>query len=167
MLGFLFNKVAGPKVSTFLKIDSNTGVSCGYYKIFRNSFLIQRLQWLLLTVLPQYSKVSWKRVLWFRSSTCFQIRSKTSQNVAQIILYYHVTNNFFLAWTDCSPRAFDFRICFGKTLIASDFDKKTYTKRCTSNYVISRVKSLSSSALCSWSGALNFTVWFGKRKNVL
>ena len=35
---------------------------------------------------------------------------------------------------------FDFKICFGKTLIASDLDKKTYIKRCTSNYVISRVK---------------------------
>ena len=71
-------------------------------------------------------------------------------------------NSFFFAWIDWS-HAFNFRICFGKTLIASDFDKKTYTKRCTSNYVISRVKRLSSPALCGWSGAFNFRVWFGKR----
>ena len=35
---------------------------------------------------------------------------------------------------------------------------KTYTKPCTSIYVISHVKRPSSSALCSWSGAFNFTV---------
>ena len=32
-------------------------------------------------------------------------------------------NNFLLAWIDWSC-AFDFRICFGKTLTASNFDKK-------------------------------------------
>ena len=31
--------------------------------------------------------------------------------------------NFLLAWFDCS-RPFDSRICFGKTLIAFDFDEK-------------------------------------------
>ena len=75
-------------------------------------------------------------------------------------------NNFLFAWIDWSC-AFNFRICFGKTLIASNFDKKTYTKRCTSNYTKSYVKRLSSPALCSWSGALNFAVWFEKPKNVM
>ena len=42
--------------------------------------------------------------------------------------------------------AFDFRICFGKTLIAFNFDENL--KPCTSNYVVSRVKRLSSAALC-------------------
>ena len=59
-LGSLFNKVEGLKRSaTFLKIVSNADFSCGYCKVFKNSFLIQHLWWLLLTVLPWYSKVSW------------------------------------------------------------------------------------------------------------
>ena len=45
--------------ANLLKIDSNTGVSCGYCKNFNNSFLIQPLRWLLLAILPRYSKVSW------------------------------------------------------------------------------------------------------------
>ena len=32
-------------------------------------------------------------------------------------------NSFFLAWTDLS-HAFDFRIRFGKTLVAFDFNEK-------------------------------------------
>ena len=52
VLGSLFNKIAGLKVCNFLKIDSNTGFSCGYCKICKNSFLVQNLRWLLLTVLP-------------------------------------------------------------------------------------------------------------------
>ena len=43
----------------FSKIDSSTSVCCGYCKIFKNSFLIQHLWWLLLTVLPRYSEASW------------------------------------------------------------------------------------------------------------
>ena len=43
-------KLRAFRPATFLKRDSNTGISCGYCKIFR---------WLLLKVLPQYSKVSW------------------------------------------------------------------------------------------------------------
>ena len=60
-------------------------------------------------------------VLWFRASTCFRFWSKTYTNVAQIILTITWQNNFFLAWIDWS-RAFDFRICFGKTLVAFDYD---------------------------------------------
>ena len=37
MLGSLFNKVAGLRSANFLKIDSNTGVSCGYCKTLENS----------------------------------------------------------------------------------------------------------------------------------
>ena len=59
VLGYFFNKIASLKVCNFLKIDSNTGFSCGYCKIFKNSSLVQNLRSLLLTVLPPYSKVSW------------------------------------------------------------------------------------------------------------
>ena len=43
----------------FFKIGCNTGVSCGHCKIFKNRFLTQYFQWLLLTALPRYSKMSW------------------------------------------------------------------------------------------------------------
>ena len=48
---------------------------------------------------------------------------KRTENVAQRILYYQWQNKFFLAWIDLS-RAFDFRICFGKTVVAFDIDEK-------------------------------------------
>ena len=40
MLGSFYNKVAGIKVQNLLKIDSKTGFSWGYCKIFKKSFLI-------------------------------------------------------------------------------------------------------------------------------
>ena len=39
MLDPLFNKVAGLKTFKFIKKHSNTGVSCEYYKIFKNTIL--------------------------------------------------------------------------------------------------------------------------------
>ena len=152
--------------TNLLKIDSNTGVSCGYCKIFKNSFPIQQLRWLLLAVLPRYSKVSWVPALWFPPPRAFTFDQKLSRNVAQIILCYHVTKQFLpcLNWL---VTCFQFQNMFWKNINCFRFWWKTYTKRCTSNYVISRVKRLSSPALCGWSGAFNFRVWFGKRKNAV
>ena len=105
-------------------------------------------------------------VLWFRTSTAFNFDQKLLRNVAQIILYYHVTKQFLpcLNWL---ATCFWFQNMFWKNINCFRFWWKTYTKRCTSNYVISRVKRLSSPALCGWSGAFNFRVWFGKRKNAV
>ena len=45
--------------------------------------------------------------------------------------------------------AFDFRISFGKTLVAFDFDEKLETKHWTNNYILSLVqRPLSAPALC-------------------
>ena len=60
VLASLFNKVAGLQTSTQRLPpfrDSNTDVSCGYYKLFENSVFIEKLRRLLLKVLPQYSEV--------------------------------------------------------------------------------------------------------------
>ena len=46
--------------------------------------------------LPQFSKVSRVSVLWFYTSTCFRLWSKTLKNVAQIILYYHMVKRILL-----------------------------------------------------------------------
>ena len=163
MLGSFFNKVAGQRSAPFLKLDSNTGVSCGYRKVFKNSFLIQHLRWLLLKVLSRYSKVSWGDYSLISSLHVLSILMKNFHETLHKS-FFTITwqNNFFLALIDWS-RAFDFRICFGKTLIASNFDKKL-TQSVAHNYVISRVKILSFPAL---SDALNFKLWFRKRENAV
>ena len=105
-------------------------------------------------------------VLWFRTSTCFRLWSKTFTKGC--------TNNSLLSR--------DKTICcllelIGHVLSIAEyvlknincfrFWWKTYTMRCTTNYVISRVKRISSSGSSGWSGAFKFRVWFGKRKNAL
>ena len=146
-----------------LKIDSNTGASCGYCKIFKNSFLIQHLRWLLLTVLPRHSKASWAACFWFRASTCFRFRSKTFTK--------RCYNNSLLSRDKSIPSLLDL---IGHVLLISEYVMfwknndcfrfwwKTYIKCCASNYVISRVKRLSFPTFCGWSGAFNFREWFGK-----
>ena len=96
-------------------------------------------------------------VFWFSTSTCFRFWSKTftkrcSNNFLlsrdKSIFYYYVINQFL-------PCMFWKNNCFR-------FWWKTYTNRCTSNYIKSGVKLFSSPALCIWSGAFNFRVWFRK-----
>ena len=79
-------------------------------------------------------------VLWFRASTCFNFGQKFSWNFAQMIFYYHMTNQFlpcFMWLVAC----FWFQNMFWKNINCFQFWRKTYTGRCTSNYVISRVKT--------------------------
>ena len=92
--------------------------------------------------------------LWFCASTCFPFWWKTStiRNFAQIILYYHVTKQFLACFNWLVTIS---EYVLGKTLIAFDFDEK-HNIMC---------QKISSPALCDWSGAFNFRVWFGKRKN--
>ena len=101
-------------------------------------------------------------VLWFPLPRAFTFDQKLSRNVAQIILCYHVTKQFLpcLNWL---VTCFQFQNMFWKNINCFRFWWKTCTKRCTSNYVISRVKRFSSPALCGWSDALNFRVWSEKR----
>ena len=70
-------------------------------------------------------------VHWFHTSTCFRSWSKIYTKCCTNN-FFTITwqNNFFLAWIFWSC-AFDFRICFGKTLVAFSFHEKTYTKCCT------------------------------------
>ena len=99
-------------------------------KLFKNSFLIQYLQELLLTVLSWYSKVNWGACsLISHTSTCFWFWSKnftrcctnnsllccdkTISSLLELIGHIHLENiNCFWFWWN------------------------NYTKRCTSNYNI-------------------------------
>ena len=104
---------------TFLKRDSNTGISCGYSKISKNSFF-HRTRWLL--VLLEYRELGCLFID-FLPPRAFDFDQKLIQNVAQIILYYHVTKHIL----PCLNRFitfFQFKNIFGKTLVAFDFDEK-------------------------------------------
>ena len=124
-------------------------------KLFKNSFLIQHLRWLLLRCL----------FFDFTPPRTFDFDQKLSRNAAQIILYYQVTKQFL----DCLNWLVTFiwfQNMLWKTLIAFDFDE-ILTQSVVQVTVLSRVKKLSSLALCGWSGVFNFRIWFWKWKNVV
>ena len=89
---------------------------------------------------------------------------KFTLNVAQIILYCHVTKQFLpcLNWLII---CFRFQNMFWKNISCFRSWWKTYTKHWTNNYLISRDKSLPSPAPWGWSRTFNLRIWLGKRKN--
>ena len=87
----------------------------------------------------------------------FDFDQKLTQNVAQIILYYHVAKQF-LPYLNWFIMCFRFKNMFWKNSCFR-FWWKTYTKRWTNNYVISCVKRLPQPALCGWSSAFSFRIW--------
>ena len=100
-------------------------------------------------------------VLWFRSSTC----SILIKNVHKMLLkqFFTITWQIKLFGAWLLVTCFWFQNMLLKNINCFRFWWKTYAKRCTSNYVISRVKWRSFPALFGWSGVFNFRVWFGKR----
>ena len=71
----------------------------------------------------------------FAPPRAFDINQKLSRTVAQIILYYHLTNRSLLCliwWV----MYFWFQNMFWKNINCFRFWWKTYTKCCASNYVI-------------------------------
>ena len=88
---------------------------------------------------------SWEYCEFFKNSL-----SKLTQNVTQIILHYHVTKQF-LSCLNYSIKCIRFQNMFWRNISCFRFWWKIYTKRCTNNNVIPRVKRLSSPALCAWS----------------
>ena len=95
--------------ATFLKSDSNTGVSCGYYELFKNSLFYRKP--------PEAASESPTTVQWSQLG-CFLFDFAPSCAIE--------LDNFFLAWVILSS-VFNFRICFGETSNAFDFDGK-FTK---------------------------------------
>ena len=165
--GLFLIKLQAFKPENFLKINSNTGVSCGYREIFKNIFFYRTPPVAAsdgLTTVQQNQMVCLS--FDFAPSRAFDFDKKFTQNVAQIIVYYHVTKQFFpcLKWL---ITCFRFQNMFWKKVSCFRFWWKTYTKRCTNNYVISRVKRLFSPRLCGWSSASDFGIWFGKWKNAV
>ena len=145
--------------SLFWKIESNTGVSCRYCKLFTISFLIEHLA--TSDSPTKNSKVSWCVCVLISRLHVLWVLIKT--------LRKRCTNNSLLS-RDKKISSLLELIGHVRSVSVYALDKfwyKTYTKRCTSNCVIANVKRLSSPALRCWSGAPNFTVWFGQRKNAV
>ena len=92
----------------------------------------------------------------FAPSRAFELELKLTQNVAQIIIYCHVTKQFFLAWIILSSK-FDFRICFGGTLVAFDFDEKFTQSVAQITSYITRQKTFFACTL----HLINFWTWLG------
>ena len=119
-------------------------------KFLRTTFF-RTLQWLLQAVLPQHSKVNSGVCSLIPHLHVLSILIKNLQkNIPQIIVYYLVTKQFLpcLNWL---ITCFRFQNMFLKNISCFRFWWKTYTKSCTNNYVISRVKRLFSPAFCGWS----------------
>ena len=136
-------------------------------KNFKNSFFfIEHLQWLLLADLLRYSKVSWGFCSLIQCLHVFPSWPKPMQNIAQIIVYCHITKQF-LPCLNCLIMYFRFHNMFGKDIGCFWFWWKTYAKGCTNSNVISHIKRLSLPLPCSWSGASNFRIWFGKWENAV
>ena len=75
-------------------------------------------------------------------------------------------SNFFVCLNWLMTR-FLFQNMFWNNNSFFQFWWKAYTKRCTNNYLISCCKRLSSLALCGWSSAFKFSIYFKKRKNAV
>ena len=137
MLGSLFNKVAGLKVCNFFK---NRFQHRFFQRMLQN--LISYTTTLVASIVllynnsggcfwqsyygPLSSPTTVPQVSWGSLILCLHVQSilikKFSCLVAQI---FTITwqNNFMIAWIHW-PCFFNFRICFGKTLIAFDFGEK-------------------------------------------
>ena len=111
----MFFKMDGLKI--FLKRDFNIGVSCGYCGIFRITFFIEQLSWLLLTVLSQYSKV--------RVVVCFMISRLHVLSI--LIKNLHKTLHKYFLSRDRIISSFLAEI--KKSINCFRFWWKTYTKR--------------------------------------
>ena len=131
-----------------------------------NNFLIQHSGGCFLQFYHATVKSVGVFVLWFRASTCFRFWSKTFTKRCTNNFYYDGTKQF-LPWSNWLVTWFQFQNMFWKNINCFQVWWETYRKRCISKYVISRAKRHSFSALCGWSGAFNFRVWFGKRKNAV
>ena len=117
--GLFLKKLQTFRLPTFLKSDSNTGVSCGYCRIFKNTFYYTTppvsshsvivallLQHVILKIVSLSGKKIYLFITYlqqsqsgclffdFAHSHAFNFNQKFTQNVAQIILYYHVTKQF-------------------------------------------------------------------------
>ena len=101
--------------ATFFKKDSNTGAPCGYYEIFKNRFFY-RTPPVTASGSPTTAEGQLGCLFFdFALPRAFGFDQKITQNVAQIILYYHVTKQF-LSWLNWLTTCFWFQNMFWKNI---------------------------------------------------
>ena len=120
--GVSFYKTADLKAYNFIKKrPQHRCFPVSIAKFLRTSFFYRTL--VAASAKPTTSQESLLGCLFFNIALrAVDLDPKLIQNIAQIILYYHTTEKF-LPWIDCLY-AFNFRICFGETLVSLDFDEK-------------------------------------------
>ena len=110
-----------------MKINSNTDVSCGYCNLFKNSFLKQHLQCLLLRVRPRYIvKSAGVPVLWFHASKWLRFWSKTFTKPCTNISLLSLTKQF-LGCLNLLVACFWFQNMFWKNINCFRFWWKTFS----------------------------------------
>ena len=110
---------------------------------------------------------------------------KVSWGVCSLIPHFHVLsmlikylksciinsllscNKTIFSLLELIDTCFQLQSMFRKKISCFLFWWKTYTKRCTNNYVIRSVKRLPLLSLCGLSSAFNFRIWSGKWKNAV
>ena len=89
-VGVSFRKVAGLKACNFTKKRPKHGsFPLNIAKFLRTAFFIEHLRWLLLTVLPHYSKVTW--------GVCSLISCLHVLSVLSRMYTKRCTNNYLLS----------------------------------------------------------------------
>ena len=89
-------------------------------------------------------------LIWFHAFTCLRTWLKSYAKRSTKVLYYHVTKQF-LSCLNWFITCFRFQDILWRNISCFRFWWKIYTKRCTNNNVVPRVKRLSSPPLCAWS----------------
>ena len=132
--GLFLIKLQTFRLAIFFKRDSNICVSCGYCEIFKNSFFY-RTPPVAASDSPTTVQQSQLGCLFFDfpPQRAFDFDQKLTQNIVQIIIYYHVRKQFpCLNW---------FITCFWFHMFWKNnyfrFWWKTYTKCCPNHYVTS------------------------------
>ena len=146
--GFNLKKLQAFRHATFLKRDSNSGVSRGYFEMIKSSFLIESLRYLLSAGVF---------VVWFCVFMCFWIwlKTYTKHCASNSLLSRDKTISFLLGLI---YHVLSISEYFGKSLVAFDFDK-TNKQECN----ITCQKTFFACTL----QLINFRIWFGKRKNAV
>ena len=140
-------------------------------KFLRTAFYIENLRWLPLKVQRQYSKVSWGicSLFWFCVFTCFRIWLKTyaKRCTNNSLLSGDKTISFLL---ELIYHVFSISECFGKTLVAFDFDEKlTQSIAQITMFQIAQKTNITcqKTFFACTLRLINFRIWFGKRKNAM
>ena len=125
VLSSLFNKVADLRTCNFPKKDTPTQVfHVDITKFLRTAFFKEHLRWLLLAVLPQYSKVSWGV---YSLISRLHVLLNLIKNLHKALHKSFFTITWRKNWFDWLITCFRFHNKLYKTIVDFNFDE-TFTQ---------------------------------------